>query len=95
MPSPKWSVAPTSNEPGTLPPTSAQWPLDCASAISSPSAKTGRMMRDVGEVRAAAVGVVDREHVAVVDVALEVLEHRLGLQVQRADVHGDVLASPA
>jgi hypothetical protein len=47
--------------------------------------------RDVGEVGAAPVGVVDGEHVALVDVALEVLEHGLGLQVQRADVHGDVL----
>ena len=29
-PSPKCSLALMSNEPGTVPPTSAQWPLDCA-----------------------------------------------------------------
>ena len=44
-PSPKCSLAVTSNEPGTLPPTSAQWPLDWANAMSSPSGKIGRMMR--------------------------------------------------
>ena len=45
MPSAKCSLAETSKEPGTLPPTSAQWPLDCENAISSPSWKIGRMMR--------------------------------------------------
>ena len=45
MPSAKCSFADTSNEPGTLPPTSAQWPLDCENAIRSPSWKIGRMMR--------------------------------------------------
>ena len=50
---------------------------------------------DVVEVRAADVRVVDREDVARVDVAAERLDHRLAGEVQRADVDGDVLASPA
>ena len=42
---------------------------------------------------AAAVGVVDGEDVTGVDVVAELLEHRLALEVQRADVHGDVLVT--
>ena len=45
----------------------------------------------VVEVRAADVRVVDREHVARVDVVGERLDHRLAGEVQRADVDGDVL----
>ena len=63
-----------------MPPTSAQWPLDCAKAMISPSTKIGRMMRDVVEVRAAEVGVVDREHVARVDVVAERLDHGLAVK---------------
>ena len=34
-----------SNEPGTQPPTSDQWPFACANAMSSPSTKIGRTTR--------------------------------------------------
>ena len=44
-PSPKCSLAVMSNEPGTLPPTSAQCPLDCEKAMISPSWKIGRTTR--------------------------------------------------
>jgi hypothetical protein len=44
-PSPKCILALTSKEPGTVPPTSAQWPLDWAKAMISSSTKIGRMMR--------------------------------------------------
>ena len=72
---------------------SAQWPLDSARQISSPSWKIGAHDADVVEVRAAEVGVVDREHVAGSHLAREGVDDRPGGQVQGADVDGDVLAA--
>ena len=45
MPSRNISLASTSKEPGVLPPTSDQCPLDCAKAMISSPTKTGRMIR--------------------------------------------------
>ena len=90
-PSRNISRATTSNEPGTLPPTSDQWPFDWLKAMILPSAKIGRIRPHVGEVRAAGIGIVDRIDVTWMHVAVEGAHHVLAGEVQRADMDGDVL----
>ena len=63
MPSAKCSFASTSNEPGTLPPTSAQCPFDWAIGDDLALVEDRPDDADVVEVRAADVRVVDREDV--------------------------------
>ena len=48
-PSRNMSRAVTSKEPGTLPPTSDQWPFDWLKAMILPSAKMGRISRTSGK----------------------------------------------
>ena len=92
-PSRNMSRAITSNEPGTLPPTSDQWPFDWLKAMSLPSAKIGRISRTSREMRAPGVGVVDGVDVARMHVALEGADHVLAGVVQRADMDRDVLVA--
>ena len=89
-PSPKCSLALMSNEPGTAPPMSAQWPFGLGEGDQLSPWKIGRMMRTSLKCVPPSIRVVDDEDVARVDVALEAFDHRLGREVQRADVDGDV-----
>ena len=90
-PSPKCSLALMSNDPGTdaadVGPVAVRLGVGDDLAVDEDRPDDAHVV----EVRAAEVGVVDREHVAGVDVARERLDHGLAGEVQRADVHGDVL----
>ena len=94
-PSPKWSLALMSNDPGTR--AADVGPVAVGLGVGDDLAVVEDRADDahVVEVRAAEVGVVDREDVAGVDVAPERLDDRLAGEVQRADVDGDVLRRPA
>ena len=48
---------------------------------------------DVVEVRAAAIGVIDRKDIPGVNVAVKLLQHGLALEVQGSHVHRDVAAA--
>ena len=74
--------------PGVGPPTSAWWARLAAKPSSRPSAKQGRDQGDVGQVGAAAVGVVEDPEVAR---PLLDAEHRRDRVGHRAEVDRDVL----
>jgi hypothetical protein len=61
--------------------------------MSSSLAKIGRHDPHIAEVRAAQIRVVDGEHITRADVIAEGVDHGLGREVQRPDVHGNVRAA--
>ena len=73
---------------GVGPPTSAWWARQAAKPSSSPPTKTGEIERDVGQVGAAAVGVVEDPGLAGPLLEVEHGGDRVG---HRAEVDGDVL----
>ena len=95
--SPSWktSVASAAKQPTALPPISARWPTLATKPNSSPSWKTGRITRVLGDVRAAAVGVVVQDDVAGLErVDAELLDRPADDEQARRDLRRAELGLP-
>ncbi len=68
-------------------------PLVLGKADDFPYGKDRANEADVVEVRAATIGVVDGKDITGVNIACKLLEYRLALKVQGADVYRDVAAA--
>ena len=86
-PSWKLSVALALKLPGTLPPTSSQWPTEASQANTLPVAHQRAHQAEVVEVRAAVVGIVEQIGVARLEpaVARDLVDHGLDGERHGAD----------